>query len=276
MIQKQDRGYFFSRGIQRVMAIVNITPDSFFEDDRFLGSDDIIEHCEKIIDEGADIIDIGAFSSRLNCDVISEEEEKNRLLPALKKIRTAFPDIAISIDTFRKNIAECAISEGADIINDISGGTFDDEMIPFIGKNEIPFVMMHVGSSIENLHKTTVSGNITSVVKDFFEGQLHKISYYGNPPVILDPGIGFNKSMDDNFTLLSRINEYRVNNLPVLIGISRKSIIYKILCITPKESLNGTTVLNTTAVLSGADILRVHDVKEAVETIKLTTKIKKI
>lgn len=276
MIQKQDRGYFFSRDLPKVMAVVNITPDSFFEGDRFLGSDNIVEHCGKIIDEGADIIDIGAFSSRPNCDVISGDEEKERLLPVLKKIRATFPDVVISIDTFRKNIAECAIGEGADIINDISGGTFDDEMIPFIGKNEIPFVMMHVGSSIEDLHKTTVKGNITSVVKDFFEGQLQKIYDYGNPPVILDPGIGFNKSMDDNFTLLSKIDEYRINDLPVLVGISRKSIIYKTLRITPEESLNGTTVLNTAAVLSGADILRVHDVREAVETIKLTTKIKKI
>lgn len=276
MIQKQDRGYFFSRDLPKVMAVVNITPDSFFEGDRFLGSDNIVEHCGKIIDEGADIIDIGAFSSRPNCDVISGDEEKERLLPVLKKIRATFPDVVISIDTFRKNIAECAIGEGADIINDISGGTFDGEMIPFIGKNEIPFVMMHVGSSIEDLHKTTVKGNITSVVKDFFEGQLQKIYDYGNPPVILDPGIGFNKSMNDNFTLLSKIDEYRINDLPVLVGISRKSIIYKTLRITPEESLNGTTVLNTTAVLSGADILRVHDVREAVETIKLTTKIKKI
>ena len=276
MIQKQDRGYFFSRDLPKVMAVVNITPDSFFEGDRFLGSDNIVEHCGKIIDEGADIIDIGAFSSRSNCDVISGDEEKERLLPVLKKIRATFPDVAISIDTFRKNIAECAIGEGADIINDISGGTFDGEMIPFIGKNEIPFVMMHVGSSIEDLHKTTVKGNITSVVKDFFEGQLQKIYDYGNPPVILDPGIGFNKSMNNNFTLLSKIDEYRINDLPVLVGISRKSIIYKTLRITPEESLNGTTVLNTAAVLSGADILRVHDVREAVETIKLTTKIKKI
>lgn len=276
MIQKQDRGYFFSRDLPKVMAVVNITPDSFFEGDRFLGSDNIVEHCGKIIDEGADIIDIGAFSSRPNCDVISGDEEKERLLPVLKKIRATFPDVVISIDTFRKNIAECAIGEGADIINDISGGTFDGEMIPFIGKNEIPFVMMHVGSSIEDLHKTTVKGNITSVVKDFFEGQLQKIYDYGNPPVILDPGIGFNKSMNDNFTLLSKIDEYRINDLPVLVGISRKSIIYKTLRITPEESLNGTTVLNTAAVLSGADILRVHDVREAVETIKLTTKIKKI
>lgn len=258
------------------MAIVNITPDSFYKNDRFYGSEKLIEYCGKIIGEGADIIDIGAFSSRPNCNIISEKEEKERLLPALKKIRAAFPEIPISIDTFRKNIAECAIGEGADIINDISGGTFDDEMIPFIGKNEIPFVMMHVGSSLKDLHKTTIEGDITSVVRVFFEKQLRKIGEYGSPPIILDPGIGFNKCNDHNFELISKMERFRVNDLPILIGISRKSIIYKTLGVTPKEALNGTTVLNTAALLNGADILRVHDVKEAVETIKLTTKIKKI
>ena len=202
-------------------------------------------------------------------EIISSEEECCRLLPSLSVIRKKFPEATISIDTFRKDVAEKAIDNGADIINDISGGTFDKEMLTFIGENHIPYIMMHSGNSIDTLHSDIIEDDICNEVKSFFERQIETLSHHGYQNIILDPGIGFNKSMKDNFNLLKNIEDYRVNDLPVLIGISRKSMIYKTLKSTPEEALNGTTVLNTTALLHGADILRVHDVKEASEIVKL-------
>ena len=259
-----------------IMGILNLTPDSFYDGGSHHSISDILCHCEKMLTEGADIIDIGAFSSRPGMEVISTEEELSRLLPSLREIKKAFPNCKISIDTFRKEVAEKAIDYGADIINDISGGTFDEEMLPFIGKNHIPYVMMHSGNSIESLHHETIDKDICKEVKSFFTRQIETLSDYGEQNIILDPGIGFNKSMDSNFQLLKNIDEYRVNNLPILIGISRKSMIYKTLNISPSEALNGTTVLNTIALINGANILRVHDVKEAVEIVSLIKKLQDV
>lgn len=261
--------YFFCYDRAIVMGILNLTPDSFYDGGSHHNIDDILRHCEKMLEEGADIIDIGAFSSRPGMEIISAEEENARLLPSLVEIKKRFPDALISIDTFRKDVAKAAIEHGADIINDISGGVFDNEMLPWIGTNEVPYIMMHSGNNVERLHSEIIEENACKEVRNFFERQTNILSQFGNPSVILDPGIGFNKTMKDNFKLLKNIEEYRINNLPVLIGISRKSMIYKTLKTTPKEALNGTTVLNTIALLNGADILRVHDVKEAMETIKL-------
>lgn len=251
------------------MGILNLTPDSFYDGGSHNNTDDVLRHCEKMLEEGADIIDIGAFSSRPGMEVISSEEEISRLLPSLIDIKKRFPETIISIDTFRKDVAMRAIENGADIINDISGGTFDSEMLSYIGKEHIPYILMHSGNSIYSLHSEIIENDVCEEVKSFFERQTETLSQYGETSVILDPGIGFNKSMKDNFKLLKNINEYRINDLPVLIGISRKSMIYKTLKTTPQEALNGTTVLNTVALLNGADILRVHDVKEAVEAVKL-------
>lgn len=252
-----------------VMGILNLTPDSFFDGGSHNNIKDILTHCEKMLTDGADIIDIGAFSSRPGMEVISAEEEMTRLLPSLIEIKKHFPEATISIDTFRKDVANNAIDCGAEIINDISGGTFDNEMLPFIGRNQIPYIMMHSDDSIENLHHEVIENNICKEVKCFFERQVNNLMQYGEQNIILDPGIGFNKSMKANFNLLKNIDDYRVNNLPILIGISRKSIIYKTLKLTPQEALNGSTVLNTIALLNGANILRVHDVKEAVEAVSL-------
>ena len=252
-----------------IMGILNLTPDSFYDGGTHNSIDNVLRHCEKMLNEGADIIDIGAFSSRPGMEIISTDEETSRLLPHLNAIKKRFPNTLISIDTFRKDIAMKAIDNGADIINDISGGTFDNQMLPYIAKNSIPYIMMHSGNSIENLHHEIIENDVCEEVKSFFVRQTKTLLQYGETSLILDPGIGFNKSMKDNFKLLKNINEYRINNLPVLIGISRKSMIYKTLKTTPQESLNGTTVLNTVALLNGADILRVHDVKQAVETVKL-------
>lgn len=263
------REYFFSCDRPAIMGILNLTPDSFYDGGSHNGTDDVLRHCEKMLEDGADIIDIGAFSSRPGMDIISTEEETSRLVPSLIEIKKRFPETIISIDTFRKDVAMKAIENGADIINDISGGCFDVEMLPYIGSNGIPYIMMHSGDSIDSLHHETIENDICEEVKSFFERQSETLSQYGKTSVILDPGIGFNKNMKDNFKLLKNIKDYRIDDLPVLIGISRKSMIYKTLKTTPQEALNGTTVLNTIALLNGADILRVHDVREAMEAVKL-------
>lgn len=273
MLRINSRGHFFSFDRPAIMGIMNVTPDSFFDGGNYQGLSAIIEHCRKMISEGADIIDIGAFSTRPNCGIISAEEETERLIPTLKAVRKEFPDTLISIDTFRQSIAYQSIEEGADIINDISGGTFDDEMLPYIGKNHIPYILMHITGKMETMHQADIiSDNVCEKVRQFFEIQLDKLHSFGEQQIILDPGIGFNKTIECNFDLLKGIDDYRVNNLPVLIGISHKSLIYKTLNISPAEATNGTTVLNTIALMKGADILRVHEVKEAVEARILVEK----
>ena len=256
--------HFFSWDRPLVMGILNLTPDSFYDGGSHNNTDDVLRHCEKMLTEGADIIDIGAFSSRPGMEIISAEEENQRLIPYLIESKKRFPETIISIDTFRKEVAHNALGNGADIINDISGGIFDEEMLPFIGENHIPYIMMHCGDKLESLHSDLIESNPCETVKSFFEKQLESLSVFG----------GFNQRMQSNFELLNNINEYRVNNLPVLIGISRKSMIYKTLKTTPQEALNGTTVLNTIALINGADILRVHDVKEAVEVVKLVNELR--
>ena len=266
--------HFFSWTRPLVMGILNLTPDSFYDGGSHNNTDDVLRHCEKMLTDGADIIDIGAFSSRPGSEIISVEEENSRLIPYLIEIRKRFPEAIVSIDTFRKDVAKNALENGADIINDISGGIFDEEMLPFIGETCTPYIMMHCGGSIESLHTNLIKENPCDIVKSFFEKQIDFLSKYGEQQIILDPGIGFNKSMKCNFELLNNIDKYRVDNLPVLIGISRKSMIYKTLNTTSKEALNGTTVLNTIALMKGADILRVHDVKEAVEAVKLVGELR--
>lgn len=266
MLRINSRGHFFSFDRPAIMGIMNVTPDSFFDGGNYQGLNSIIEHCHKMISEGADIIDLGAFSTRPGSEIISVKEESERMIPALKAIRKEFPSILISIDTFRQSIAYQSIEEGADIINDISGGTFDDKMIPYIGKNHIPYILTHITGKMETMHHDDIiSDNVCAEVRQFFKNQLDILRSFGEQQIIIDPGIGFNKTIECNFDLLKGIDDYRIDNLPVLIGISRKSLIYKTLGTTPAKALNGTTVLNTIALMKGADILRVHDVKEAVE-----------
>ena len=252
-----------------VMGILNVTPDSFSDGGRFNQMGKALHHCEQMIADGADFIDIGGCSTRPNNAIATESEEMERVIPVLKAIRKAFPDTLISIDTFRKNVAEACVNEGADLINDISGGLFDDEMLPYIGKNHIPYVMMHCIGTPETMHQYTLGGDIHQIVMDFFALQCKTLEAYGEQQIILDPGIGFGKSLEANYQLLNDLNRYRYNGLPILIGISRKSLINKVLNTTPDTAENGTTVLNTIALLNGADILRVHDVKNAREAIKL-------
>ena len=252
-----------------VMGILNVTPDSFSDGGRYNQMDMALQHCEQMLAEGADFIDIGGCSTRPNNAIATEQEETERVVPILKAIKTAFPDAMISIDTFRKNVAEACMAEGADIINDISGGLFDTEMLPYIGQNHIPYVMMHCVGSPETMHQYALQGDIHQTVLDFFRQQCEVLEAYGEQQIILDPGIGFGKSIEANYQLLNNLDKYRYNSLPILIGISRKSLINKVLHTTPDTAENGTTVLNTIAFLNGADILRVHDVKNAREAIEL-------
>lgn len=222
-----------------------------------------------MLSDGADFIDIGGCSTRPNNSIATETEEMERVIPILKAIKKAFPEALISIDTFRKNVAEACLSEGADLINDISGGLFDEEMLPFIGKNHVPYVMMHCVGTPETMHQYTLGGDIHQTVMDFFAQQCQILEAHGDQQVILDPGIGFGKSLEANYQLLTDLERYRYQGLPILIGISRKSLINKVLGTTPQTADNGTTVLNTLALLGGADILRVHDVKKAREAVEL-------
>ena len=252
-----------------VMGILNVTPDSFSDGGRYNQMDMALQHCEQMLAEGADFIDIGGCSTRPNNVIASEREEMERVVPILKAIKTAFPDALISIDTFRKNVAEACMAEGANIINDISGGLFDLEMLPYIGQNHIPYVMMHCVGTPETMHQYALQGDIHQTILDFFRQQCEALEAYGEQQIILDPGIGFGKSLEANYQLLNNLDKYRYNSLPILIGISRKSLINKVLHTTPDTAENGTTVLNTIALLNGADILRVHDVKNAREAIEL-------
>ena len=257
------------------MGILNVTPDSFSDGGRYNQMDKALQHCEQMLSDGANFIDIGGCSTRPNNAIATEAEELERVIPILKAIRNAFPEVLISIDTFRKNVAEACIDNGADLINDISGGLFDAKMLPYIGQNHIPYVMMHCIGTPETMHQYALSGDIHQTVMDFFKQQCQILENFGEQQIILDPGIGFGKSLEANYKLLSDLNRYRHHNLPILIGISRKSLINKVLHTTPDAAENGTTILNTIALLNEADILRVHDVKNAREAIEITGTYKK-
>jgi len=268
-ITSRNKTFIFDR--PAIMGILNVTPDSFSDGGRYNMMDNALQHCEQMISNGADFIDIGGCSTRPNNAIATEHEELERVIPILKAIRKAFPEALISIDTFRKNVAEACMSESADLINDISGGLFDAEMLPYIGKNHIPYIMMHCVGTPETMHQYALGGDIHQTVMDFFKQQCQILEAYGKQQIILDPGIGFGKSLEANYQLLNDLNRYRYDNLPILIGISRKSLINKVLGTTPHTAENGTTVLNTIALLKGADILRVHDVKNAREAIELVS-----
>jgi dihydropteroate synthase len=266
-LKTQNKSIVFDR--PALLGILNVTPDSFSDGGRYNEMDHALQHCEQMLSEGADIIDIGGCSTRPNNAIATENEEMERVIPILKAVRKHFPEALVSIDTFRKNVAEACVAEGADIINDISGGLFDTEMLPYIGQNHLPYILMHCVGTPETMHQYALDGDIHQTVHDFFAQQCQVLEAYGEQQIILDPGIGFGKSLEANYQLLNDLNRYRYNNLPILIGISRKSLINKVLGTTPQDAENGTTVLNTIALLNGADLLRVHNVKNAREAIEL-------
>jgi|SRR5688572_26560935 len=252
-----------------VMGIINATPDSFYESSRFTGIDAILDQVEKMLHEGAAIIDLGGQSSRPGSKPVSAEEELKRIIPAIRIIKQKFPEVFISADTFYSVVAAEAIAAGAVIINDISAGTIDNKMIKTVAGFNVPYVLMHMQGKPQDMHKNPQYENVTREVLDFFIKKVDELKTAGIHDIIIDPGFGFGKAPEHNFELLRNLSVLQMLDKPILIGVSRKSTIYKTLGIDINEALNGTTVLNTMALMNGATILRVHDVKEAVEVVKL-------
>lgn len=256
-----------------VMGILNVTPDSFYAGSRCNTETAVISRAREIVEQGGAIIDIGAYSSRPQAEDVPEEEEMNRLSRALSLIRSVYPDVCISVDTFRAEVARRCVEEfGVTMINDISGGELDDKMFETVASLGVPYILMHMRGTPRTMQEYTNYGDIIADLLMYFSEKTDKLRLMGVNDIIIDPGFGFSKTLDDNYLLMNGLSEFQVLGFPVLAGISRKSMIYKLLGTSPEESLNGTTVLNTLALLGGADILRVHDVKEAVETVKIVTK----
>ena len=253
----------------KIMGILNATPDSFFEKSRVSGISDILSKAEEMLKNGAHFLDIGGFSTRPNAPEVTEEEELKRVLPLIESIHKHFPDALISIDTFRSKVATAAIEVGASMINDVSGGQADEEMFETVAKLKVPYILMHMRGAPTTMMVDTAYKNVTKDVIDYFVTQTNKLKSLGHNDIIIDPGFGFSKNLEQNYELLNRLNHLHIVGFPVLIGVSRKSMIYKLLKTTPEMALNGTNILNFASLERGARILRVHDVKEAQETIKL-------
>ncbi len=269
--KRQIRGKSFTLDISSplVMGILNSTPDSFYDGGRYNREETWLIQAGLMIEEGVDIIDIGGMSTRPGAKPISKKEEMERVLAPLKLIKKDFPNAIVSIDTYRSEVARACVDEGADIINDISGGTFDKEMFKTIAALKVPYVLMHLRGTPETMQENPVKKNIVKIVKSFFEERVRLLTDFGVTEIMLDPGFGFGKSLECNYELLKNMEETRVNGLPILVGLSRKSMINKVLGTKPTEALNGTTAIHMLALQNGADILRVHDVKEAREAVKL-------
>lgn len=259
----------------RVMGILNVTPDSFYAGSRAETEQDIILRLHQIVNEGASIIDIGAYSTRPNAEDVCMEEEMNRLRTGLKLIRRHYPDAVVSVDTFRADVAKMCVEEyGAAIINDISGGQMDEQMFPTIARLGTPYIIMHLKGTPQDMQKNPHYDNLLKEVFYYFSEKVQKLRDLGAKDIILDPGFGFAKTLEHNYELMNHLEEFRLFELPILVGISRKSMIYKLLGTSPEEAMNGTTVLNTIALQKGANILRVHDVKAAIETVRIVGKMK--
>ena len=253
-----------------VMGILNVTPDSFYESSRCVDVQKAIERVKQIIDEGGDIIDVGAYSSRPGAEDVSEEEEIARLRSVLPLIRERYPDTIISVDTFRSRVARFVVEEcGVDMINDIMGGEGDEDMFETVAQLKVPYILMHMRGTPQTMQNNTEYGNIMVEMITYFSDKIEKLRLLGVNDVILDPGFGFAKSLEQNYNILKNLADIAQFKLPLLVGVSRKSMIYRPLNISPEESLIGTVALNTLSLTKGADILRVHDVKECVETIKI-------
>ena len=259
----------------QVMGILNVTPDSFYAGSRGVAERDIIERLRQMTDEGASIIDIGAYSSRPDADDVSTEEEMARLRHALNLVRQHQPDAVVSVDTFRADVARMCVEEyGVAMVNDISAGEMDDEMFPTIARLGVPYIAMHMKGTPQTMQINPQYEHFLKEIFYFFSVKVQKLRDLGVKDIIIDPGFGFGKTMEHNYQLMNHLEEFKLFGLPLLVGISRKSMIYKLLGTTPEEALNGTTVLNTIALQKGAHILRVHDVKAAVEAVKIVEKMK--
>jgi dihydropteroate synthase len=259
----------------KVMGILNITPDSFYKESRYITDKEVLIAATQMLKDGADILDIGGYSSRPGAKDISPEEEGDRVLKAVKLISKELPEAIISVDTFRSVIAREAVVEcGAHMINDISGGDGDSKMFSVVGELKVPYVMMHMKGDPRTMQNKPIYEDIVADILKWFGERIFKLRSAGMKDIVIDPGFGFGKTIDHNFELLSRLGDFSITGLPLLVGISRKSMIWKTLDISADEALTGTTALNAIALLKGADILRVHDVKEAVQTVRLIGKLR--
>ena len=269
-------GRLLDLSVPKVMGVLNITPDSFYSGSRVTEESEIISLAQKMTEEGADILDIGGYSSRPGAMDIPEEEESRRVLKAIGIIRRELPEAVISVDTFRADIARQAVGTyGVQIINDISGGEGDPGMFRVIEELNVPYVMMHMQGNPRTMQDHPLYDDVVADILKWFGKKIYRLQSAGVKDLIIDPGFGFGKTIDQSFEMLSRLSDFSIAGLPVLIGISRKSMIWRTLDITPEEALNGTSVLNMAALMNGADILRVHDVKEAVQTIRLFISLRK-
>lgn len=268
------KGNLIDLSTPKIMGILNITPDSFYVGGSYKNEAEIISQVEKMLNDGATFIDVGAYSSKPGAEFVSEEEELNRVLPVIDLILSNFPNVLLSIDTFRSKVAKQAINKGAAIINDISAGMLDDNMLQTVAEMQVPYVMMHMKGTPQTMQSLATYEDVVKEVMFYFSERINAARKLGINDVIVDPGFGFAKTLKHNYEIMQNLEFFSILELPILVGISRKSMIYKLLETTPNEALNGTSVLNTIALQKGAQILRVHDVKEAQECIKIFTQLK--
>ena len=268
------KGNLIDLSTPKVMGVINLTPDSFYDGGKLTSEKEILLQANKMLQEGATFLDLGAYSSRPGAQFVSEKEEIHRLLPVIKILLNEFPETLLSIDTFRSNVANESIYAGASLINDISAGTLDDHMFKIIAQHQVPYVMMHMRGTPETMMQNSDYTDLTKEVIYYFSERIAKARSFGINDLIVDPGFGFSKTLDQNYDLFNDLELFRYLNAPLLIGISRKSMIQKKIKTTAADSLNGTTALHAIAIQKGASILRVHDVKEAFETINLLQNLK--
>lgn len=267
------KGTLINLSTPKVMGIVNVTPDSFFDGGKLTNSNEILFQVEKMLVDGATFIDLGGYSSKPGAEFVSETEELNRVIPIVKLLVENFPDILLSIDTFRSEVAKQAIENGAALINDISAGLLDEKMLETVAKLQVPYIMMHMKGTPQTMQSLANYDDLLKEMNYYFSERIAKARRFGLNDIIIDPGFGFAKTLEHNYELLQNLELLQFHDLPILAGISRKSMIYKALNNNASESLNGTTTLNTISLLKGANIIRVHDVKEAVECVTLFNKM---
>ena len=270
------KGNLIDLNTPKIMGVLNLTPDSFYDGGKYKNQKEIITQVTQMISQGATFIDIGAYSSRPGAEHVSETEELRRMTPIVALLLKEFPEILLSIDTFRSKVAEECIELGAALINDISAGNLDVNMMETIAKHKVPYIMMHMKGTPQNMQQNSHYDNLLTEVMNYFSEKIEAARSKKIIDIILDPGFGFSKTTAQNYELMENLNILKNTNKPLLVGVSRKSMIYKILKTDAKNALNGTTVLNTVALLKGANILRVHDVKEAVECVKLIQQLKTV
>ncbi|NCT18807.1 MAG: dihydropteroate synthase [Flavobacteriia bacterium] len=263
------KGFLINFSMPKVMGILNLTPDSFYDGGKLQSEGAILKQAEKMLHDGATFLDVGGYSSRPNAEEVSLTKELQRVVPVIENLIKQFPEAVLSIDTFRSEVAKHGVEAGAALVNDISAGLLDENMLATVAHLQVPYVMMHMRGTPQTMQALTTYKNVTQEVLYYFSGRIAAARKAGINDILADPGFGFAKTTDQNFELLSKLELFKNLDIPVLVGLSRKSMVYKTLGITPQEALNGTTALHTMALLKGASILRVHDVKEAIEVVKL-------